>query len=210
VGIFALKRPRPAFFLDRDGVITENVFYEDTNQWEGPRSMRDFRLLPGVIPALQALQDAGYALILVSNQPNAALGKSLMSQLGEMHHALRRQMRRNGIRFLDYCYCLHHPQSLIPELGGLCRCRKPSPYWLHYAAARYGVDLRASWMAGDRETDSLCAARAGVRAIRVGQGMVHDGLATMFAPNLPAAVEQVLRPWEIGREEWVTGAALHV
>lgn len=198
-----MKRPRPAFFLDRDGVITENVFYEDTSQWEGPRSMRDFRLLAGVVPALQALQDAGYALILVSNQPNAALGKSLMSQLSEMHSALHREMRRNGIRFLDYCYCLHHPQSRIPEMGGLCRCRKPSPYWLHYAAARHGVDLRASWMAGDRDTDSLCAARAGVRAIRVGQGVVHDGLAAMIVPDLPAAVQRILRPRDLRREDWV-------
>ncbi len=198
-----MKKTRRAFFLDRDGVITENVFYEDTGAWEGPRSMRDFRLMPGVLPALQALQDAGFVLILVSNQPNAALGKSTMGQLGEMHHALKQEMRRNGIRFLDYCYCLHHPQSLIPELGGLCRCRKPSPYWLHYAAARYGVELRESWMAGDRDTDSLCASRAGVRAVRVGQRMVHDALAAMCVPDLPAAVARILRPMDLRREGWV-------
>ena len=201
-------KARQAVFLDRDGVITANVFYEDTGLWEAPRSMRDFRLLPEVLPALNLLQSAGFALILVSNQPNAALGKSTMGQLAEMHGAMVREFRRHSIRFLDYCYCLHHPQSLIPELCGLCRCRKPSPYWLHYAAARYRVDLRASWMVGDRETDSKCAAQAGVPAIRVGNHLVSDAYAALRAQDLPEAVRQILRPVRVGSEEWVSHAML--
>lgn len=203
-------KARRAVFLDRDGVITENVFYEDTGAWEAPRSMRDFCLMPDVLPALRSLQSAGFALILVSNQPNAALGKSTMGQLGAMHHALKREMRRNGIRFLDYCYCLHHPRSLTEYFGGACRCRKPSPYWLHYAAARYGVDLHASWMVGDRETDSLCAARAGVRAIRVGTGMDADAYATARVRSLPEAVRQILRPVSVRSQEWLSSFPLHV
>ena len=119
---------RRAVFLDRDGVLNANVFYGDTCAWEAPRRVEDFRLLPGVPDGLKSLRAAGFALVLVSNQPNEALGKSTRAELREVHEAMASEFDRHGIRFLEYCYCPHHPRAVKPELGGLCRCRKPSPY----------------------------------------------------------------------------------
>jgi D-glycero-D-manno-heptose 1,7-bisphosphate phosphatase len=187
-------RARRAVFLDRDGVLNANVFYRDTGAWEAPRRVGDFRLLPGVLTALMDLRNAGFALVLVSNQPNEALGKSTGAELREIHNAMAIHFERHGIRFLDYCYCPHHPRAVVPELGGMCRCRKPSPYWLYRAATRYGIDLWASWMVGDRATDSACGAAAGVRSIRVGNVTGRDRHAVWHAEDLAAAVRLVLQP----------------
>ena len=65
-----------AVFLDRDGVINANIFYADTGEVEAPRTVADFTILPGVLEAMQQLQDAGFLLFVVSNQPNQAKRKA--------------------------------------------------------------------------------------------------------------------------------------
>lgn len=181
-----------AVFLDRDGVLNANVFYRDTGAWEAPRRVEDFRLLPGVVPALKELQAAGFALVLVSNQPNEALGKSTRAELRGIHETMAVSFERHGIRFLDYCYCPHHPKAVVAELGGLCRCRKPSPYWLFRAASRYGIDLQMSWMVGDRATDTACGSAAGVRSIRIDNGSQRDVHAVWQAGSLAEAASFLL------------------
>lgn len=183
---------RRAVFLDRDGVLNANVFYRDTGAWEAPRRVEDFRLLPGVLPALKSLQAAGFVLVLVSNQPNEALGKSTGAELREIHATMATGFERHGIRFTDYCYCPHHPQALAAQLGGICRCRKPSPYWLFRTASRYGINLWASWMIGDRATDTECGAAAGVQSIRIGRETERDSNAVWKAASLADAVSFVL------------------
>lgn len=185
-------RLQRAVFLDRDGVLNANVFYRDTGAWEAPRRVEDFHLLAGVAPALKSLRAAGFVLVLVSNQPNEALGKSTRAELREVHEAMASEFERHGIRFLEYCYCPHHPRALVAELGGICRCRKPSPYWLFRAGSRYGIDLWASWMIGDRATDTACGAAAGVRSIRIGHGAERDGNAVWQAGSLAEAASFVL------------------
>lgn len=183
---------RRAVFLDRDGVLNANVFYGDTGAWEAPRRVEDFRLLPGVPDVLKSLRIAGFVLVLVSNQPNEALGKSTRGQLREIHEAMVSEFDRRSIRFLEYCYCPHHPRAVKAELGGLCRCRKPSPHWLYRAASRYGIDLSASWMIGDRATDTACGAAAGVRSIRIGGAGEQDRNAVWKAGDLASAARFVL------------------
>lgn len=185
-------KSRRAVFLDRDGVLNANVFYRDTNAWEAPRRPEDFQLLPGVPAALKKLQIAGFDLVLVSNQPNVALGKSTPVELTGIHNAMALQLGRCGIRFLEYCYCPHHPRAVVAELREPCHCRKPLPYWLIRTANCYGIDLSASWMIGDRATDTECGAAAGVRSIRIGSGMEQDRNAVWQAMSLPHAVEFVL------------------
>lgn len=193
MGAGALK-VRRAVFLDRDGVLNANVFYRDTNGWEAPRRVEDFRLLPGVLAALKKLRAAGFELVLISNQPNEALGKSTGRELREIHDAMEREFGRRGIRFLEYCYCPHHPRAVVAELGGPCHCRKPSPYWLLRTASRYRIDLSESWMIGDRATDTGCGAAAGVRSIRICDGKEQDSHALWQAESLLSAVKFVLSP----------------
>ncbi len=203
-------RMRRAVFLDRDGVLNANVFYRDTGAWEAPRRVNDFRLLPGVLSALARLQTAGFALVLVSNQPNEALGKSTGAELREIHDAMATCFEGHGIRFLDYCYCPHHPKAVVAELGGTCRCRKPSPYWLFRTASRYEIDLWASWMIGDRATDTACGAAAGVRSIRIGSAAEWDQHAVWQVEDLTSAVQLVLQPGDSICPDWTLAQRLRV
>ena len=158
---------KPAVFLDRDGVINELVLNPGTGEYEPPHSPEDLVLVPGAIPALLDLQDAGFDLFLVSNQPDYAKGKTTLEQIREVHEKLDRVLKAGGVRFRDYYYCFHHPNGIVPEYSFACECRKPEPYFLLKAAGDYGTDLSSSWMIGDRDTDIRCGKSAGARTILI-------------------------------------------
>ncbi len=194
------KITRPAIFLDRDGVLNLTVFNPATGRMESPLTPRDFHLCDGVMPALLRLQSAGYPLILVSNQPNFALGKSSYLTHRTIRHKLETQLDSAGVRFTRFCYCLHHPRGVTPGYSDVCRCRKPSPGFLMQARDDFGLTLSDSWMIGDQPTDTQCARAAGVRSIRIadygsGPGLAlqtADPCADYFARNLPEAAEIIL------------------
>ncbi len=185
---FAQQR---AVFLDRDGVLNGNIFYPDTGAWESPREPREWALLPGVLPALRALADAGFRLFLVSNQPNVVNGKSTLAALEAMHELLAEQLRAGAIEFTDFFYCTHHPR-----FTGACLCRKPNPHFLEGAAQSHGLDLAGSWMIGDRATDMQCGRAAGTRTVWINTGQEREtpamDLVDFMCGSLPEAVNQVL------------------
>lgn len=187
-----------AAFLDRDGVLNENVFYPDTQAWESPRTAEDFKLFPETIPSLQALQRAGFLLFLISNQPNVAKGKSTMEELDAIQAKLRTAVEAAGVRFTEFFYCYHHPDSTLRPFGGPCLCRKPSPHFLLTAAAIYRVDLGQSWMIGDRRSDIACGNRAGVQTILIAPPSAEADRFSLeeepsaVAPSLRIAVEYLL------------------
>jgi D-glycero-D-manno-heptose 1,7-bisphosphate phosphatase len=158
---------RPAVFLDRDGVINEEVFYPTFGEWEAPMSPDDLVLKPGAIEALNELHALGYALILVSNQAAFAKGKTSLRSLWAVHERFVSLVEKHGVRFLDYLYSFSHPDGLVPGFSGVSAERKPSPYFLLVAQARHDLDLSRSWMIGDRDTDIECGRAAGVATIRV-------------------------------------------
>ena len=107
---------RPAIFLDRDGVLNSMVLNPGTGQMESPLTPADFHLFDGVIPALRRLQNAGYLLILVSNQPNYALGKTSYETHKEIHQNLVHALVSAEIHFVRFSYCLHHPEASRPAI----------------------------------------------------------------------------------------------
>ena len=151
----------PAVFLDRDGVLNELVFNAVTGEYESPHAPEDLVMINGVVAALRRLAVAGFALFLVSNQPSYAKGKTTLENIREIHRRLDGFLRDNGIDFLEYFYCYHHPRAVVPAYSGPCRCRKPAPYFLLEAARAYRVDLASSWMVGDQDTDMECGRSAG-------------------------------------------------
>jgi D-glycero-D-manno-heptose 1,7-bisphosphate phosphatase len=203
MGIGNLIRPvvRPAIFLDRDGVLNPTILNPATGRMESPLSPRDFRLCDGVIPALLQFQAAGYPLILVSNQPNYALGKSSYHTIRSIQHKLEKQLASADVHFTRFCYCLHHPKGLTPGYSGKCACRKPSPGFLLRARDDFAITLSRSWMIGDQPTDTQCGRAAGVRTIRIAPResgvrptlQVSDPWADYLASNLAEAAEIVLR-----------------
>lgn len=144
---------RRALFLDRDGILDELVFYESSGEWEAPRVTGDLRMIEGVTAALQRFVDAGWLLFIITNQPNVAKGKATREDVEAVNEAVLRALQVPVAR----SYICFHQQS-----DG-CICRKPSPHFLQEAAREFEVDLGASWMAGDQDSDLLCGRNAGCR-----------------------------------------------
>lgn len=181
---------RKAVFLDRDGVINANVFYADSGEVEAPRTAADFTILPGVLQAMTDLRAAGYLLFVVSNQPNQAKGKATRVDHDAIQAKLVSALVDAGIQVEEFFYCFHHPQGVEPSLSGPCDCRKPSPFFLNQAREAHALDMAASWMIGDRDTDIACGRAAGARTIRIAAEM--SVVADFTAPNLSVAAAIVL------------------
>ena len=140
-----------ALFLDRDGILDELVYYPSSGAWESPRTLDDLVMLD-VADALQRFADAGWLLIVITNQPSAAKGKATREALQEVQDEV---LRRLPVLTRGYV-CFHRSEDD-------CDCRKPKPYFLHEAARELGIDLSQSWMAGDQDSDLLCGRAAGCK-----------------------------------------------
>jgi D-glycero-D-manno-heptose 1,7-bisphosphate phosphatase len=189
---------RAAVFLDRDGVINRNVLDPETGHYGAPRTAAEFELAPGATSALLSLREAGFPLVLVSNQPNYAKGKSSLEELAGVHTRLVVELAAAGVELAAVYYCYDHPQGIVAGYSGDCACRKPSPYFLLQAREALGLSLEDCWMIGDRVTDVECGRAAGVRTIRVAEDHpaargAREAKADFEARDLVEAVEIVLR-----------------
>jgi D-glycero-D-manno-heptose 1,7-bisphosphate phosphatase len=196
MGIDAMSRA--AIFLDRDGVLVEEVFYPETGEREAPMRAADVRLMPGAASAARRLQQADFALILISNQGAHAKGKIDLRSLWLAHERFVFLLKAEGVQLDGEYYSFSHPNGSVSAFSGPSLDRKPSPYNLLIAAARYDLDLRRSWMIGDRDTDVACGKAAGTRTILIRQfpeapeRHPPDCEADWRAPNLAEAAEIVL------------------
>jgi D-glycero-D-manno-heptose 1,7-bisphosphate phosphatase len=151
-----VKVRRKAVFLDRDGVLVV-----DRGLVTRPE---EFDIMKGVPEALHVLKNAGYLLIVVTNQAVVARGLISERDLEELHRALQEMLSKRGAPPLDAVYsCPHHPSADLPGLRMVCECRKPRPGMLLKAAEEHSVELNLSHMIGDRFTDILAGRRAGCR-----------------------------------------------
>ncbi len=166
-----------AVFLDRDGVLSEEIYYQRTGRWEAPLGPEDLALRPGVPAALWRLATLGYELFLVSNQGAYARGNATLEALWAVHDKLVGLLAAEGIRFKDCYYAFGHPEGVVPYFSGASLARKPGPYFLLVAAARYGIDMPHSWMVGDQDTDMACGSAAGVRTVLVANPHAGDRAA---------------------------------
>lgn len=153
---------RPALFVDKDGTLVEDVPYN-----VDPARIR---LVPELLPLLAAARDAGFRLVLVSNQPGIALGLYAPRALDAVVGELQRQLATRDLAFDACLFCPHFPSGRVPAYSGPCDCRKPAPGLLLRAAARCNIDLGASWLIGDILDDVEAAHRAGSRAIFFDRG----------------------------------------
>ena len=145
---------RKALFLDRDGVIDELAFHADTGGWEAPRTADEVQLRPHVREALQRAAAAGFSIFVVSNQPDAAKGRTSRSELDDVHRRIVGEL--GGAPITEFFYCFHRAEDR-------CECRKPQPFFVLEAAKKYDIDLTQSWFVGDVATDIECGRRAGCR-----------------------------------------------
>lgn len=157
----------PAVFLDRDGVITNDVYYEQWGEWEAPMHVDDVSFCAGAEEALKRITQAGFALFLVSNQAAYAKGKTSLEKLIAVGDFVEARLAESHVTFTETFYSYTHPKGCVPGFSGQSLERKPGTYFLHLARARHGLDFSQSWMIGDRDTDILCGNEAGVKSILV-------------------------------------------
>jgi len=154
-----------AVFIDRDGVVNELIYYEEHGIIDSPFVPDQFRLLPGAADAIRQLREAGYSVIMVSNQPGIANNHMSAESFDEIRKKMRSHLAAEGA-FLDgEYYCLHHPEAKVEELRVNCECRKPKPGLLLQAADELNIDMVRSWIIGDGLTDIIAGKAAGCKSV---------------------------------------------
>jgi D-glycero-D-manno-heptose 1,7-bisphosphate phosphatase len=167
-----------ALFLDRDGVLAEDIHLLTR--------ACDLKLMRGVPDALRGMKAAGFRLIVVSNQPVVARGLCTEDDVVAVNQSLAGMIEAAGGPRLDGLYfCPHHPRAAVERYRVVCECRKPGPGMLLRAAAEHDVSLAQSYMIGDRMSDIVAGSRAGTRNILVETGM-HLEPAIVSGEPLPA------------------------
>lgn len=149
-----------AVFLDKDGTLVEDVPYNvDPAQ---------LRFTPNAPEALRLLDEAGFRLIVVSNQPGLASGRFSRADFARLRHALAERVRAEaGVTLAGIYVCPHAPG----ESGRVsCLCRKPSPGLLHQATVALRLDLAQSWIVGDILDDVEAGRRVGCRSVLLDVG----------------------------------------
>lgn len=144
-----------AIFLDRDGVLNEDLGYVGQPE--------RFRIYPFVGEALQLLAGKGFALFIVTNQSGVGRGYYTMDDVHRLHRILADHVRPRGVEFTDI-YISPHRQDTPNDV------RKPSPKFVLQAARKHQLDLAASYVIGDRATDLQMGYNAGCRVVLVRSG----------------------------------------
>jgi D-glycero-D-manno-heptose 1,7-bisphosphate phosphatase len=189
-----------AVFLDRDGTLVHPRHY--------PARPEELVLFDGIGPGLRILQDAGFLLIVITNQSGIARGLFTEADLERMHRHLRDELGRLSVCLGGIYYCPHHEEGSIPALSFSCDCRKPQPGMLLRAAAEHGINLSRSWLAGDILDDVEAGNRAGCRTVLVDLGteaapttaLRRPGFVardTVHALQIIATVEGIASPSEL-------------
>lgn len=179
---------RKAAFLDRDGVINLDHAYVHRRE--------DFDFVPGVLEAARGLHQAGYALVIVTNQSGIGRGMYSEAQFHSLMDWVAEKFSAAGAPLAGVYFCPHHPSGAQGEYRQDCDCRKPAPGMLLKAAQELGLDLSASLMFGDKPGDLEAARSAGAPhrvwlgtdGLAVPTDSLPDGLASARFASLAEAV----------------------
>ncbi len=170
-----------AVFLDRDGTINYNVDY--------CRRLEDFHLSPRAIEAVSALNQAGFLVVVITNQSGISRGYFSEEMLGAIHDKLRAAMVKGGARIDRIYHCPHLPDHD-------CACRKPEPGLLHTASQELGICIEGSFIVGDSQSDVAAGATAGCRTVMIANGLPREGTidspADYYADSILGAVDWIL------------------
>jgi D-glycero-D-manno-heptose 1,7-bisphosphate phosphatase len=185
------RKGRRAVFIDRDGVINEEREYVSRAE--------DFHLLPGAVKGLARLRDAGFALVVVTNQSGIARGLYGEADFETLTTHMRERLGAQGIQFAGVYHCPHHPTGVISTYRVECKCRKPQPGMLLHAARDLGLSLANSVLVGDKTSDIEAGRRAGLnRCVLVESGHALTAAERQTADACVADLEAAAR--------WLTAA----
>jgi D-glycero-D-manno-heptose 1,7-bisphosphate phosphatase len=181
----ATRNRQPAIFLDRDGTINEDIGYASHPD--------ELQLYSFAGEAIRLINDAGFKVIVVTNQSGIARGLYDEAMLGTIHQKLIQELGREGARLDAIYYCPHHPRIGNQTYQKACPCRKPEIGMLEQAAREHDIDLAASYVIGDKASDINLATNAGARGVLVMTGYGSGTLADIERfPCYPAMVAEDL------------------
>jgi D-glycero-D-manno-heptose 1,7-bisphosphate phosphatase len=150
---------RRAVFLDRDGVLcAEEGYISDARQ---------LRLIHGAVDAIRLFNQNGLAAVVITNQSGVARGYFTEETVAALNRAMHERLEEQGARLDAVYYCPHHPEGAVDKYRLACDCRKPATGMLRQAAEERNLDLKRSYLVGDKLSDIECAGRAGVKGILV-------------------------------------------
>ncbi|HEX4129393.1 MAG TPA: HAD family hydrolase [Pirellulales bacterium] len=170
---------RPAVFLDRDGVLIEDLGY--LGDPEG------VALIPGAAEAVAELRSAGFVTVVVTNQSGVARGLYTEADVDRVHRRIDELLAPAGARIDRYYHCPHHPEATVAQYRTECACRKPAAGMLLRAAEELGIVLDRSYLIGDKCSDLEAAIAAGCRPLLVETGYGKESAAmigSQFAPGI--------------------------
>lgn len=167
---------RPAAFFDRDGVINVDCGYV--------HSPDRFELVAGVARALRRCREAGFFVFIVTNQAGVARGYYDEAAIARLHDHLRTCLKREGAIIDDIRYCPHLPGAAVARYARDCNWRKPAPGMILDLARHWRVDMRRSFLVGDKDSDIAAARAAGI----AGHLFAGGDLADFVAPILDEAI----------------------
>jgi D-glycero-D-manno-heptose 1,7-bisphosphate phosphatase len=149
---------RPAAFLDRDGVLNVDHGYAHRPE--------QLEWIEGAAEAVRLLNEAGYYVLVITNQSGIARGYYDETAVQSFHAHMQDDLAAHGAHIDAFYYCPHHPEGIIKQFAVHCRCRKPGPGMLEQAAREWPIDTGASFLIGDRDDDLAAATAFKIRGIK--------------------------------------------
>ncbi len=175
-----------AVFLDRDGTIIEDVGYLN--------ECSKIKFLPRVSEAIKLLNENGFKVMVTTNQSGVARGFFAEETVREINRYIQESLAKQGALIDKTYYCPHHIEGIIEEYRKECYCRKPNPGMIEEAAGEFGIDLKNSFVIGDKISDIEAGYNVGCKTILLADKRRPDGgeIASMpdhVAPDLYEAVK---------------------
>jgi D-glycero-D-manno-heptose 1,7-bisphosphate phosphatase len=167
---------KQAVFLDRDGTVNEEVGYL--------RDVAKLKLIPGAGSAIRKLNEAGFLVVLVTNQAGVARGYFPESLIAEVHARLDELLHAEDARLDAVYYCPHHPTAGTTAYTRVCDCRKPGTGLIKQATRDLHIDVKHSYMVGDKWSDVELGQRAGTAAVLVKSGYAPDDPGNVRPPHV--------------------------
>ena len=163
--------PLKTIFLDRDGVINQEVNYL--------YKIDNFEFIDGIFDTCRYFHNLDYKIIIITNQSGISRGYYSESDYHLLTKWMLSMFTKNNVNILDIFHCPHGPDST-------CECRKPKPGMFFSAKKKHSIDLRNSWMIGDKETDIGAASSAGIQntiLVRSGHKVEESSSKAKFIIN---------------------------